>query len=59
MNPIAPIQAVTPNTIHTYVLSRRAHRSVGRRQAVRMMRPPIVGVPAFFRCVAGPSARTT
>jgi hypothetical protein len=49
MKPMAPIHAMTPKAIHTYTWSSRAHRSVGIRLAARMIRPPMVGVPAFFR----------
>ena len=39
-------------------LSSRAQSSVGTTVAIRMMMPPIVGVPRLPRCEAGPSERT-
>ena len=42
-----------------YTLVRSAHSSVGTSDAASISRPPIVGVPAFVRCVAGPSCRMT
>ena len=38
---------------------RSAHSTVGTSAAVRINSPPIVGVPAFGRCVVGPSCRIT
>ena len=41
------------------MLVRSAQSSVGITAAARISSPPIVGVPAFVRCVAGPSWRIT
>ena len=38
--------------------SRSAHSTVLMAIAVRISAPPIVGVPAFGRCVDGPDSRT-
>ena len=48
---------VTSNMIHTYGLSRRAHNNVAIKEEHKINRPPIVGVPAFFKWVSGPSLR--
>ena len=45
--------------IQTYGLVRSAQSSVGTIAAARISRPPIVGVPALGRWLAGPSGRIT
>ena len=39
------------------MLSKRANNIVGIITAIKTMIPPIVGVPAFCKCVWGPSSR--
>ena len=43
--------------IQTNGLRRSVHNSVVGTTAVRISRPPIVGVPCFAWCDAGPSSR--
>src|SRR6185312_11927985 len=56
--PTAPKPSVTSSTTQTKRLSRSAHKSVVIAIETRISAPPIVGVPAFVRCVCGPSLRT-
>ena len=56
--PTAPKPPITSSTTHTKRLSRSAHSSVVIAIDTRISAPPIVGVPAFARCVCGPSSRT-
>src|SRR3990172_8592750 len=49
--PIAPKPSVTASTIHTKRLDQSAQRTVVTAIETRMRAPPIVGVPAFARCV--------
>jgi hypothetical protein len=44
-------------TAQTRLLSRRVHSRVETKTDARMSSPPMVGVPAFLRCVWGPSSR--
>ncbi len=44
-------------TNQTKGLERSLHSSVGRRMAMQMSTPPMVGVPAFFWWSLGPSSR--
>ncbi len=48
---------VTNSVSQTNLLVRSHHKMVGITSANRMSEPPIVGVPAFFLCVCGPSVR--
>ena len=49
MNPIRPIQMSATRAIHMYQLVSSAQRRVESPEAIRMMTPPMVGVPAFPR----------
>ena len=59
MKPIVPAHSMASTATTTYRLSSRAHKSVGMTVAIRMMSPPIVGVPRLVWWLAGPSARIT
>ena len=54
-----PKAAVVSTADHTNGLVRSAQSSVGINADAMISSPPIVGVPAFLRCVAGPSCRMT
>ena len=59
MKPISPNPTVDRTATHTYEFLRSTHRSVGVIAAPKISNPPMVGVPAFGRCVSGPSRRPT
>ena len=53
-----PKPTVTPSTIQTYGLVTSAHRIVETVSAIRIRKPPIVGVPFLrIRWLGGPSSR--
>ena len=56
--PTAPKASVTSSANQTKRLVRSAHSRVDTLIAQRISTPPMVGVPVFFRCEAGPSSRT-
>ena len=47
---------VTKRMRRTYAFATFAQRSVGTRTDASTMSPPMVGVPAFVRCVFGASS---
>jgi hypothetical protein len=57
MNPKIPIQIVATIMIWIIGLFNLAKRRVGRSTDIKMMTPPIVGVPLFFMCDSGPVRR--
>ena len=59
MKPRAPIATKVSSASTVYQLVNSAHSSVETPADMTIRAPPIVGVPALGRWVAGPSARTT
>jgi hypothetical protein len=58
MKPMPPKPAVTKITTHRYWLEISAQISVPARMPARMMKPPMVGVPALATIwLSGPSSR--
>ena len=57
-NPINEKPIVTPKTTHIYLFPKSAQRSVDITNEDNINKPPIVGVPVFFRCDLGPSSLT-
>ena len=55
---MAPKPSVTSSVTQTKRLARSPQSNVVTAIETRMSAPPMVGVPAFARCVCGPSSRT-
>ena len=55
--PIAPKASITSSTVHTYLLRRSPHSSTEASTVIRIIAPPMVGVPALEKCDCGPSLR--
>ena len=49
---------VTPSAVQTKPLVRSIHNNVAKTEAIRISRPPMVGVPCLvIRWLSGPSSR--
>ena len=57
MKPITPKPTVTAMQAQTSGLFRSIHRRMELTMAVRIISPPMVGVPRLARWVCGPSSR--
>ena len=57
MKPIAPKPTVTATQAHTNGLVTSMNRIIEQISAVRIINPPIVGVPRLARWLCGPSSR--
>ncbi len=55
---MTPYPAVTAVVAQTKTFRASHQKIVGTRTLSRMSAPPMVGVPCFLKCVAGPSSRT-
>ncbi|MFT3745665.1 MAG: hypothetical protein QM785_15425 [Pyrinomonadaceae bacterium] len=56
-NPTAANSVVAPSAIQRYKLSGLAQSMVDKKTEPMINTPPIVGVPRFSWCDAGPSSR--
>ena len=59
MKPMAPMASSVKSASIVYQFVSSAQSSVDTAVDARINTPPMVGVPAFSRWVAGPSLRTT
>ena len=57
MKPRAPSHTVVRISSWTFVLARLPKSRIGMRIEIRMMMPPIVGVPFFCNCPSRPRSR--
>ena len=57
MKPITPKPTVTAMQAQTKGLRGSIHSSIEVHSAIRIINPPIVGVPTLARWVCGPSVR--
>ena len=54
---MTPKHSVNPKASQTYALFQSAHNTVETVSDARIISPPMVGVPCFFKWVSGPSER--